>query len=126
MAVLNLDFSNVQSREPLEPGWYLVTVSSIEEVTASTGNPMLKITMDVDSDESGTPIDGNRKLFTNLVLIEKTMGMVKNFMNAIGLTLDDIVTIDTDELIGSQVMVRVVQEMYDGEIRNYTKGFKSA
>ena len=41
--MLNLDFSSVPSREPLEEGIYSLTIAKVEETTSSTGNPMLKV-----------------------------------------------------------------------------------
>ena len=63
--MLNLDFSSVPSREPLEEGVYALTIAKVEEATSSTGNPMLKIEYDVNG------VDGNRKLWDNYVLIDK-------------------------------------------------------
>ena len=125
MSMLNLDFSNVASREPLEPGFYHCRISAVEEKeTQSTGNPMLVITYEVIGDEQGNVVEGSRKLWDNLVLTDKALWKVKAVFTALGIPTDEVVKLDTSELIGMELGVKVVQEMHNGENRNYTKGYK--
>ena len=51
---INLDFSSVPSREPLEEGVYHLQIAKVEETNSSTGNPMLKVEYDV------LGVEGNR------------------------------------------------------------------
>ena len=44
---INLDFSSVPSREPLEEGVYHLQIAKVEETNSSTGNPMLKVEYNV-------------------------------------------------------------------------------
>ncbi len=126
MAVLNLDFSSVASRDPLEPGWYLCRISEIEEKQSSTGKPMLAVQYEVVSDDLGEPVEGSRKLFENWVLVDNALWKIQSVFKALGLPAEAIVDIDTDELVGLELMLKVVQDTYQGEIRNYIKGAKSA
>lgn len=113
--MLNLDFSSVPSREPLDEGIYSLTIAKAEETASSSGNPMLKIEYDVNG------VDGNRKLWDNYVLIDKCMWKLKELFEALGIDTEAIVTMDVNELIGMQVNAKVIQETYQGDIVNRVK-----
>lgn len=125
MPILNLDFSNVPSREPLEPGWYAARIEAVEEKLSSTNKPMIVLTYLITGDANGEPVEGNRKIFENLVLVENCLWKVKSVFSALGIPTEDICELDTDELVGMELAIKLVQETYQGEIRNYTKGCKS-
>lgn len=114
--MLNLDFSSVPSREPLEEGLYELTVAKAEETTSSAGNPMIKMEFDVNGFEG-------RKLWDNFVLIEKALWKVKEFFEAVGLNTDEIVKMDVAELVGASVKAKVYQEEYNGDIQNRIKRY---
>lgn len=113
--MLNLDFSNVPSREPLEEGVYSLRIAKAEETVSSTGNPMLKVEYDVMG------VEGNRKLWDNYVLIDKCLWKVQELFKALGIDTDQIVTMDPQELIGMEVQAKVIQEEYQGDITNRVK-----
>lgn len=113
--MLNLDFSSVPSREPLEEGVYHLQIAKVEEKTSSTGNPMLSIEYDV------VGVDGNRKLWDNYVLIDKCLWKVKELFDALGIDTAEIVEIDVAELTGLEVQAKVIQEDYNGETVNRVK-----
>ena len=112
---LNLDFSSVPSREPLEEGVYRLCIAKVEETTSSTGNPMLKVEYDV------VGVDGNRKLWDNYVLIDKCLWKVKELFDAVGVDTSNIVEMDVQELVGLEVQGKVVQEDYSGDTVNRIK-----
>ena len=113
--MLNLDFSSVPSREPLEEGVYHLRIAKVEETTSSTGNPMLKAEYDV------VDVDGNRKLWDNYVLIDKCLWKVKELFDAIGVDTSELVEMDVTELVGMEVNGKVIQETYNGDIVNRIK-----
>ena len=113
--MLNLDFSSVPSREPLDEGVYDLTIAKIEETTSSTGNPMLKVEYDVND------VEGNRKLWDNYVLIDKCLWKVKELFDALGIDTSELVEMDVSELLGMQVRAKVIQETYNGDIVNRIK-----
>lgn len=113
--MLNLDFSSVPSREPLEEGVYHLQIAKVEETTSSTGNPMLKVEYDV------MDVEGKRKLWDNYVLIEKTLWKVKELFDAIGVDTSELVEMDVSELVGMEVNAKVIQETYNGDIVNRIK-----
>ena len=113
--MLNLDFSSVPSREPLDEGVYDLTIAKIEETTSSTGNPMLKVEYDVND------VEGKRKLWDNYVLIDKCLWKVKELFDALGIDTSELVEMDVNELLGMQVKAKVIQETYNGDIVNRIK-----
>ena len=113
--MLNLDFSSVPSREPLEEGVYHLRIAKIEETTSSTGNPMLKVEYDV------MDVDGSRKLWDNYVLIDKCLWKIKELFDAIGVDTSELVEMDVTELVGMEVNGKVIQETYNGDIVNRIK-----
>ena len=113
--MLNLDFSSVPSREPLEEGVYHLRIAKVEETNSSTGNPMLKVEYDV------MDVDGNRKLWDNYVLIDKCLWKVKELFDAIGVDTSELVEMDVTELVGMEVNGKVIQETYNGDIVNRIK-----
>lgn len=112
---INLDFSSVPSREPLEEGVYHLQIAKVEETTSSTGNPMLKVEYDV------LGVEGNRKLWDNYVLIDKCLWKVKELFDALGIDTSALVEMDVDELVGLEVQAKVIQETYNGDIMNRVK-----
>ena len=113
--MLNLDFSSIPSREPLEEGVYNLTIAKVEETNSSTGNPMLKVEYDVNG------VEGNRKLWDNYVLIDKCMWKLKELFDALGIDTSEIVEMDVTGLVGMQVNAKVIQETYNGDIVNRVK-----
>lgn len=113
--MLNLDFSSVPSRDPLDEGMYLLTIAKAEETTSRSGNLMLKLEYDVND------VEGNRKLWDNYVLIDKCMWKIKELFDALGIDTTAIVDIDVSELVGLQVTAKVIQELYNGDTVNRIK-----
>lgn len=125
MGVISLDFSNVPSREPLEPGWYTARIVEVVDKPASTGSPMWALTYLITGDSDGNPVEGERKVFDNLVMVENCLWKVRDVFQAVGFDITDLCTVDSDELIGLELAVKLVQEMYQGDLRNYVKATKS-
>lgn len=113
--MLNLDFSSVPSREPLEEGVYHLQIAKVEETNSSTGNPMLKVEYNV------LGVEGNRKLWDNYVLIDKCLWKVKELFDALGIDTSELVEMDVTEMVGLEVQAKVIQETYNGDIMNRIK-----
>lgn len=112
--MINIDFSEVKSIEPLKEGDYTATIAKAEETTAkSSGNPMIKIEYDVDETKN--------KLFDNFVLTQNALWKLKELLGALGYETDDVVDLDINELVGQQVLLRVIQEEYNGDTVNRVK-----
>ena len=117
MARLNLDFSNVQSRDPLPEGTYPASVAKVEQVLSkSSGNPMLKVEFNIlDEAYAG------RKVWGNYVLTEAAMWKVQELFSALGLDTDAILDIDTDDMVGMTCNLKIAQREYEGNIQNEIK-----
>lgn len=113
--MLNLDFSNVPSREPLDEGIYQLQIAKAEEKIASTGTPMLTIEYNV------LEVEGNRKLWENYPLTESALWKIQELFKALGMDASSVITIDPKDLIGETVNAKVVQDTYNGEIVNRVK-----
>lgn len=117
MASINLDFSNVPSREPLPEGIYPVSIAKVEQtLSKSSGNPMLKIEFNINDPEYS-----GRKVWANYVLTEAAMWKVMELFKALGLPTESIVSIDTDELVGLECSAQIGQREYEGNIQNEVK-----
>lgn len=112
---MNLDFSNVPSREALPEGIYELQVAKVEEKLSSNGNPMLKVEYDV------LGVEGNRKVWDNYVLIDKSMWKVKELFDALGIDTSTLVEMDPQELVGQSVQAKIIQEPYEDTIQNRVK-----
>lgn len=113
--MLNLDFSSVPSREPLEEGVYHLQIAKVEETNSFAGNPMLKVEYNV------LGVEGNRKLWDNYVLIDKCLWKVKELFDALGIDTSELVEMDVTEMVGLEVQAKVIQETYNGDIMNRIK-----
>lgn len=69
--------------EPIPAGKYEVIIESGQAKKTSAGSPMINWKLNIRGDVPGQAY-GGRKLFTNLVIQENTMGMVQGFLKAIG------------------------------------------
>lgn len=117
MAMMNLDFSNVPSRELLPEGTYPASVAKVEQVLSkSKGNPMLKVEFNIEADGYT-----GRKVWANYVLTPAAMWKVQELFKALGLEADAILEIDTDDLVGMTCQLKIAQREYEGDIQNEVK-----
>lgn len=117
MASINLDFSNVQSREALPEGVYQASIAKVDStLSKSSGNPMLKVEFNIlDDNYQG------RKVWSNYVLTEAAMWKVMELFKALGMPTESVVSIDTDELVGLECSLQIGQREYEGNIQNEVK-----
>lgn len=118
MAMMNLDFSSVPSREPIPEGIYNVQIAKVDETTVkgdgpNSGAPMLKIEFDVIDD----PYNG-RKVWANYLQTPKMMWKFQELFKSLGLPTDGTVEIDSSELVGLQCRAKIGQREWNGDIQN--------
>lgn len=105
---------------PIPVGKYEVFIESGQAKKTSAGAPMINWKLNIRGDVEGQEY-GGRKLFTNLVIQENTMGMVQGFLKAIG-SPDGAEYPNEQALIdfatGRAVKVSVKITQYKGEDRN--------
>lgn len=108
--MISMDFSNVKGREPLPEGEYDMTINRVEATVSSTGKDMLKVAF--EESESGNYV------WTNYVIQDNCLWKLKELLDAVGMDTSGALDFDESELVGQQVLVRVTQEEYNGQIKN--------
>ena len=116
MAMMNLDFSSIPSREPLPEGTYPVSVAKVEQKLSKKNNPVLKVEFNIKDEEYK-----GRKIWANYTLIPTAMWKVQELFKALGLEADAILEIDTDDLVGLTCQLKIAQREFEGEIQNDVK-----
>ncbi len=104
-----------------EEAIYLLTIARAEEKLSSTGNPMISLEYDVNATIDGETVEGNRKLWDNYSLQSQALFKLKELFEALGMDTSNIVDIEISDLVGQQVQAKVIQETYNGELRNRIK-----
>ena len=105
-----LDFSSVASNEPLEEGMYELDITKVEEKQSQTGKDMLLVTF--KHQETGTAI------WENYLFQDNCLWKLKELLDAVGLDTSGTVEIDFDDLVGQTVNAKVIQEEYNGQMKN--------
>lgn len=118
---MNINFENVASREPLEPGKYQLRIAECSEAVSSTGNPMIKLVYDVIANDEGEAIPGGRKLWDNMSLQEQALFRLKDLLDACGYDTSGSLDFEPEDLIGCEILAQVVQEEYNGNTKNRVK-----
>lgn len=113
MANMNLDFSNVQGGTILDEGMYNVTIESVEEKKASTGNPMLLVRFREETTKTA--------IFENYVLTENCLWKLKELLVAAGIECNGAIDFDTEDLIGLVFKAKIVQDSYNDSTVNRIK-----
>jgi hypothetical protein len=107
--------------EPLPLGQYEVEVSNAEFKVASTGSPMYKVELSVE-----TGPNAGRKLWTNLVLTDRSAGIFFAKMRAFGLDTAFFAALPAEDtearicqaLVGRHALVTVKHREYQGQTQN--------
>lgn len=110
---MTLDFSNVATREPLEEGIYEMLIEKVEEKTSSTGKDMLLVTFKYL--ETGTAV------WENYLFQENCLWKLKELLDAVGIDTQGSVQFDPQDLVGQFVSCKVIQEEYNGDMKNRIK-----
>ena len=104
MALINLDFTNVESNRRLDPGVHTVSISNAELKKASTGADMLAITY---RDDTGATA------FDNFVILPQSMWKLKIFLEAVyNSPFTSKVSLDSKTLIGKKLIITTEDEEY--------------
>ncbi len=124
MAILTLDYDiedvKENSFEPLPAAQYfaqIVNPDDVELKESSTGKPMLKIVWTVQGDE----FDG-RKIFDNVVL--SVDWKVKQYATIAGIESGS--ELDTDDFVGIEALLDVIQDTYNNKVNNKIKNILPA
>jgi hypothetical protein len=119
MAILTLDYNledvEEKSFEPLPAAQYfaqIVNPDDVELKESSTGKPMLKIVWTVQDGEFT-----GRKIFDNVVL--SVDWKVKQYADIAG--IESGTELDTEDFVGVEALLDVVQDTYQGKVNNKIK-----
>jgi len=125
---LTLNLDGVSSGfDAIPPGDYSAILSEWEATKFQTGSTGAKLEFTITEDEFQ-----GRKLWSNLVLTQKALWKVKEFLTAMELwtpeELEGSINLSEalDQAVGEELTLRVVQHLYDGETRNNVKKFLAA
>lgn len=110
---MRLDFSNVEGQKDFEPipsGRYLVEVTDYKEGEASEnaknpGATTISWALAVDGDKH--PDYANRYVWENMTIVEASLWRLKAFLSACGFDVDGEVDFDPEEVLGSQLVIKV-------------------
>ena len=93
------------------PGTYEAEVLDAKEYTSRSGNPTLKLRLELEAVEDG-------RIFNEwLSLQDKMMWQVEKMLNSMGFVTEDDVDIDAETLIGRRCKVKIKHEE-NGEYTN--------
>lgn len=120
MPRIQVNLDAVQENRLVDPGWYHVRVEKGEVRQNRDGsgqhiNWELRI---VEGEAEG------RRLFFNTGLSEKGLPILKRFLMAAGFQWDPD-GFDIEDVLGSELWVRVEHREFDGEPRADVRGFRS-
>ena len=118
----NLD--NVESGfAPLPEGEYLVTCGMPEVAKSKAGANMLKLEATVvePAEVEGVATAG-RKVFLNLMLEGKGLGITKGFLEAAGVKWAGD-SFNTEDIAGAMLRLRNKHQMYEGKVSNNVGGY---
>lgn len=105
-----LNFSNVPKRVPLPEGEYVLVVKDVTAKTSQSGNDMYVVQF--QDPESKTVI------FDNFSLLPQALFHLQALLKALGYDVDADMEFDPKEILGYMVRASVVQEEYEGTIKN--------
>ena len=118
--IITPDFSEAVElkNEPIVPGVYKTRITDCEQKTARSGSKYLNWKLTIFGAEGDFARQNNRPVFMMTMIEGKGAGRLKEFAKA---ALGRVPTpIDTDEFLGKEVEVVLVERrMDDGTISNY-------
>lgn len=122
MAVIKVDFSNVSNFEPIPSAVYPVIITNVEQRDSKTSEfPYLNWELVVAEGEFE-----NRKLWTITTLNPKGYFKLQELLIACGEKKDELTSqfeVDPERYIGSEIVVVVGQETYNGRLQNVVQSY---
>jgi hypothetical protein len=119
-------FDSAENRDfaPVPVGWHTVNIFEVTNKLSSAqaknpGQPQLNVQFKIADGHD----HANRRLFKLFNLFGETPFDTINFFKALGYTLEEVKSLDTDDLLGKELQVRVAHEVKQikGEDGRYAK-----
>lgn len=117
---LKVDFTNVESYIKCEEGEHIAILREIEEKVSSSNNDMLTGKFEVVNGSSTGAV-----VYNNFTLTEKSLWVLKSFLDAVGMKAEGKVLLDIDKIIGKKCIISVLHEEYNGNMTAKINGFKA-
>lgn len=123
---VNFGDTTVGDYKPVDPGWYLATITETEKKEAgqkakNPGSEYIKVEFTLNEPSDELPSE-NKKVFANASLLPNALYTLMEICAALDVdTSGDDVEIDYDDWEGKQVAVKLNQYEYDGDMQNGVK-----
>ena len=120
---LSIDFTGVEAGGRVVPdGEYTAKIVVAELTESSKGNDMIKLELKV----TGPKAQGS-KLYDNCSLLPQALFKLRTLLECAGMKVPDgAMDLDTDDLIGEEVGVSVINEIYEGKKRPKIEAYLTA
>lgn len=135
MAQFDIDFSNIQSTDPLPKGQYLVNIDSVTmKASQNSEHPYLNWRLTVIAEEEEQAEWNGRTLFFMTSLSPKALWRLQSVFEALG-TYQEKMSLEVDEDSGlvlspqfaeTTAIAHVIQEPYQGRMQNRVENLTSA
>lgn len=121
---VNPDVQNT-SFESVKAGTYLVTIKEIKDRNPAKNDLEIRYEHVAQASElpglDGEPIKGQPSgLYDYVMLAPDKQWKLRQLVEAAGLMWNDF---DTDDLVGTEVMVQIIEDNYQGSIKNKIKRY---
>ena len=120
MAKLKITQEDMLRGKLVEPGWYPVTITGVDEKQSKAGDSLNTIINMVvtEGNFAGIPLI---RLFS-----EKAPGFAIPFLEALGVTIPkDGGEFEMKNAIGKKLNVYVKNDLWEGKMRNVVEGFRT-
>jgi len=116
MPRVNVDMSGASEFEAMPAGYYQAMVEEAKMGLSRASKPKLEVHFTVMSPEDYA----GRKCFGNYSLQPQALWNLKRFLKALdlGYDLSGECEFDTDDLLGAECTLLLIQQEYQGEMRN--------
>lgn len=109
---VKIDMTGVESYGRVSEGQHVAKIVAAEQVTTQGGNDAIKVAFEVTKG-----VDKGNRVIETYPLTETALWKLKGMLVALGMKCDGKITLDLDKLIGKALIIEVVHEEYNGNLR---------
>lgn len=119
MGKIKVDFTGVESYLTADEGQHVAKIVTAVEKPSSTGNDMVVVTFEVVKGDCA-----GARVRENYPLVSTALFKLKALLEAVGLKADGKIQLDTDKLVGKNLIVEVRHEEYNGSTQGKVAAVK--